>query len=96
MAPREAPGSWWLQVVAAEASAAPGARASGRGSWPSPALCRHLHLINAGGCLAALDVSDVLVVLRGNACSRSAQVASLHQLCSRPPPGLGLASGAAP
>lgn len=62
MAPRgKAPGSRRLLVGAAEVAAAPGARASGSGSWPRLALRLHLYLINAGGCRAALTL-DVLVL----------------------------------
>jgi hypothetical protein len=50
------PRSGRLLVRAAEVAAAPGGRASGSGSWPRLALCLHLYLINAGGCLVAPDV----------------------------------------
>lgn len=96
-----APSSGWLLARAGEVAAAPGARASGSGSWPRLALRLHLYLINAGGCLAAPDVRCA----GAGGTPATTRHRFLHStsfsLCllpppPTPPPGLGLTAGAAP
>lgn len=97
MAPRgKAPGSRRLLIEAAEVAAAPGARASGSGSWPRLALRLHLYLINAGGCIAALTLDVLVLGERLQPLGTGSFIPPAFQLWSLPPPGLGLTSGAAP